>query len=129
MKRLGIFLLLLGLLSMLTLGVQASDENFGEEDDFGGNFGQEDEFETEPESDTESDTESDGETDAESATVTDTVTEGESDRETDRVPGGYPPEREQEWALPIPVIWATIALVGICGTALAVMYLVKYFKQ
>lgn len=117
--------MLLGLLSMLTLGVQATDENFGEEDDFGGNFGQEDEFETE----SGSDTESDSETDAESATVADTVTEGESDRETDRAPGGYPPEREQEWALPIPVIWATIALVGICGTTLAVMYLVKYFKQ
>lgn len=127
MKPLRIFVILLMLAAALTLSVQASDENFGEEDDFGDNFGQEDAFETESEG--ESVTQSGSADQVGQTTAAEKDTERESGSVTTRVEGEYPPSREQEWALPIPVIWGTIALVGICGTSLAVMYLIKFFKQ
>ena len=129
MKAVKILWTVLLLICICTLPIGATQDNAGEEDDFGQqltteqeNSGEIEELDTTASADEESQTVTQAQTTA-------PADEHESESSTQKGGTVYPPAREQQWALPIPVIWATIALVGIAGTILAVLFLIKYFKQ
>ena len=129
MKAVKILWAMLLLICICTLPICATQDNAGEEDDFGQqltteqeNSGEIEELDTTASADEESQTVTQAQTTA-------PADEHESESSTQKGGTVYPPAREQEWALPIPVIWGTIALVGIAGTTLAVLFLIKYFKQ
>lgn len=130
MKAVKILWAVLFLICICTLPICATQDNAGEEDDFGQqitteqeNAGEIEELDTTASADEESQTVTQAQT---------TAPADEHESESSPQKGGttvYPPAREPLWALPIPVIWGTIALVGIAGVTLAVLFLIKYFKQ
>ena len=128
MRAWKIILTLLLLLGLCALPIHADDENFGEADEFETteqeNFGEIEEFDTTLPTESGSTTQQ-----GQEQTTPPAANDGESQSETTKGESRLPPVREQVWALPIPVIWATIALVGIAGTVLAVLFLIKYFKE
>ena len=133
MRAWKICMMLLLCLALLALPICASDENFGEADEFETteqeNVGEIEEFDTTAETDAESRTTEESQSTEESLTTAPTTEDRESESDTQKGGTVYPPAREPLWALPIPVIWGTIALVGIAGVTLAVLFLIKYFKQ
>ena len=130
MKRFVCAIFALCLCALLTLPLFA--DNFGEEDDFDQNIGQEDDFDTQASTTvTEQDTTAQG-TDTTATLETsaplpsDTAEQSVTTKKPQTV---FPPDKEQVWALPIPVIWGAIALIGVGGIALAVVLFLKYFKN
>lgn len=131
MKVMRILWVVLLLICICVLPIGAMDENTGEEDDLGEPLSSTQENTGEAEAlDTTLPDGSESQTQPEQEQTTAPVT---SDRESESVTtkgeNWLPPAREPLWALPIPVIWGTIALVGIAGVTLAVLFLIKYFKQ
>lgn len=128
MRAWKIILTLLLLLGFCALPIHADDENFGEADEFETteqeNFGEVEEFDTTAPSQTESATQQ-----GQEQTTAPVTNDRDSESETTKGESWLSPARDQVWALPIPVIWATITLVGIAGTVLAVLLLIKYFKE
>ncbi len=126
MRAWKFLLTLLLVAGLFALPILASDENFGEADEFETteqeNFGEIEEFDTTAPAESESEPEPE-------QTTAPVASDGERESDTTKGESRLPPARDQVWSLPIPVVWVTIVLVGIAGTTLAVLLLIKYFKQ